>query len=59
MSKERPRVEFQITTVGGEQGKRLAALQANAILDALRWLSDHHRATRPDSSDADVDKPSR
>jgi hypothetical protein len=52
MINDRPHVEFQITTVGGERGERLAALQAEAILDVLQWLSDHHRAARPENSDA-------
>lgn len=34
------RVEYDITVVGGEQGRRLAALQARAVLDVLAWF--HH-----------------
>lgn len=37
MNREPPHVEFEITVVDGEPGKRLAALQATAILDALQW----------------------
>ncbi|MET7427118.1 hypothetical protein [Dactylosporangium sp. NPDC005555] len=36
-------VEFNITVVGGEQGRRLAVLQAEAVLDVLTWLHEHHR----------------
>ncbi|MDP9799007.1 hypothetical protein J2S43_007519 [Catenuloplanes nepalensis] len=44
MPKERLQVEFEISTVDGERGKRLAALQARAILEILCWWSEH----RPD-----------
>jgi hypothetical protein len=36
-------VDFDITVVGGEHGWRLAALQAQAVLDVLTWLHEHHR----------------
>ncbi|MEV4512577.1 hypothetical protein AB0K00_26860 [Dactylosporangium sp. NPDC049525] len=36
-------VDFDITVVGGEHGRRLAALQAEAVLDVLTWLHEHHR----------------
>ncbi|MFE7869885.1 hypothetical protein ACFUYE_05995 [Micromonospora humida] len=57
MSEEQPHVEFEITVVDGEQGRRLATLQANAILDALQWLADHHHATGAENNDAE--EPSR
>ena len=38
-------VDFDITMVGGEHGRRLAALQAEAVLDVLTWLHEHHRAS--------------
>lgn len=41
MDRKRLQVEFEITTVDGEHGRRLAALQAEAILDVLRWWSEH------------------
>jgi hypothetical protein len=59
MDKEQPHVEFQITVVGGEQSRRLAALQANAIVDTLQWLADHHRATCCENSDAHTEGSSR
>jgi len=34
-------VEFDITVVDGAEGKRLAALQAKAILDVLTWWHEH------------------
>lgn len=41
-----PDVRFEVTVVDGEAGRRLAALQAEAILDVLTWLHEH----RPDAS---------
>jgi hypothetical protein len=37
-------VEFDITVVDGEEGRRLAVLQAQAIVDVLTWLHDHASA---------------
>ncbi|WP_203780361.1 hypothetical protein [Paractinoplanes rishiriensis] len=37
-------VDFDITVVDGEHGRRLAVLQAQVVLDVLTWLHDHHRA---------------
>lgn len=34
-------VEFDLTVVEGEAGRRLAVLQAEVILDVLTWLHDH------------------
>ena len=45
-----PRVEFDVTVVGGEAGRRLAVLQAAVILDVLTWLHEHqyeHRSGPP------------
>ncbi|MEU1808415.1 hypothetical protein [Micromonospora aurantiaca (nom. illeg.)] len=39
-------MDFDVTVVGGEQGRRLAALQAEAVLDVLTWLYERHRASR-------------
>lgn len=38
-------VRFEITVVDGEHGQRLAALQAEALLEVLTWLHEHR--TRP------------
>lgn len=38
------KVEFDITVVDGEQGRRLAVMQAEAVLDVLTWMHDRHRA---------------
>lgn len=35
-------VDFDITVVDGEPGRRLAVLQADAILEVLTWF--HHHA---------------
>ncbi|MPZ27138.1 MAG: hypothetical protein GEV12_12195 [Micromonosporaceae bacterium] len=46
-------VEFDITVVGGEQGRRLAALQADAILDVLTWFHHHAQPSgRPPTAEA-------
>jgi hypothetical protein len=37
-------VDFDITVVDGEAGRRLAALQAQAILDVLTWFREHATA---------------
>jgi hypothetical protein len=34
-------MQFDITVVDGEAGRRLAALQAEVILDVLTWLHEH------------------
>jgi len=47
MDDKRLQVDLENTTVNGEQGQRLASLQADVILDVLRWLSDHHRDVQP------------
>jgi hypothetical protein len=36
-------LDYDITVVDGEQGRRLAALQADAILDVLTWFHQHAR----------------
>jgi hypothetical protein len=36
-------VDFDITVVDGAHAQRLAALQAEAVLDVLTWLHEHHR----------------
>jgi hypothetical protein len=36
-------VDFDITVVGGEHGRQLAALQAETVLDVLTWLHEHYR----------------
>jgi hypothetical protein len=49
MSRERGRppavepaeVEYDITVVDGAAGRRLAAVQAQAILDVLAWWREH------------------
>ena len=38
-------VQYDVTIVDGAAGKRLAAVQARAILDVLLWWRDHTRAT--------------
>ncbi|MFI7218406.1 hypothetical protein [Micromonospora maritima] len=35
-----PEVRFDVTVLDGEAGRRLAVLQAEAILDVLTWLHD-------------------
>lgn len=51
----------EIIVVTGEEGKRLGVVQAEALLDVLRWFSVRYRADRtamiepPDSRDADAD----
>lgn len=37
-------VQYDITIVHGAAGKRLAAVQAGAILDVVLWWRDHTRA---------------
>ena len=34
-------MQFDITVIDGEAGRRLAALQAEVILDVLTWLHEH------------------
>ncbi len=41
-------VEFDITVVDGAEGRRLAALQAQAIVDVLTWLHEHATADSPE-----------
>ena len=36
-------VEFDVAVIDGEAGRRLAALQADAILDVLTWLHEQQR----------------
>lgn len=48
-------VEYDITVVDGEHGRRLAALQSAAILEVLTWF--HQRATS--RGPASADQPSR
>lgn len=38
-------VDFDITVVDGEAGRRLGVLQAEVILDVLTWLHQHRRST--------------
>ncbi|MFI6782829.1 hypothetical protein [Micromonospora sp. NPDC050276] len=51
MDEKPPQVDFEINVVDGEHGKRLAALQAQAVVDVLLWLSEHHRATHSHEDD--------
>jgi hypothetical protein len=48
---ERPlQVEYAVTVAGGEHGRRLAPLQAAAILDVLTWFrgnATHEPQRRP------------
>jgi hypothetical protein len=47
--------DYEITTVDGERGRRLAAEQAAAILEVLDWFQDHPRPpakTRPERGNA-------
>ena len=37
-------VDFDITVVDGEAGRRLGVLQAEVILDVLTWLHQHRRS---------------
>jgi hypothetical protein len=41
-------VQFDVTVVGGEAGRRLAVLQAEVILDVLTWLHEHQCKDRSD-----------
>ena len=53
---EPAQVEYDITIVDGAAGKRLAAVQAQAILDVLLWWRDHTRAAAG-NADADGGQP--
>ena len=44
-------IAFDITVVGGAEGRRLAVLQAEAILDVLTWLQDHAKADDPEGAE--------
>jgi hypothetical protein len=48
-------VEYDITVVDGAAGKRLAAIQAQAILDVLLWWRDHTNTSPPDGEPASPD----
>jgi len=37
-------VDFDITVIDGEAGRRLGLLQAEVILDVLTWLHQHGRS---------------
>ena len=37
-------VDFDVTVVDGEAGRRLGVLQAEVILDVLTWLHQHRRS---------------
>jgi hypothetical protein len=41
-----PEVDFDVTVVDGEAGRRLAILQAEVILDVLTWLHQHQLSGR-------------
>jgi hypothetical protein len=43
--------DVDITVVDGEAGRRLAVLQAQAILDVLTWFHEH---TTADSDELDL-----
>jgi hypothetical protein len=43
-------VHYDITVVDGAAGKRLAAVQAQAILDVLTWWHEHARDPETDSA---------
>lgn len=43
-----PAVQFDVTVVDGEAGRRLATLQAEVILDVLTWLHEHRPGTTSD-----------
>ena len=45
-----PEVQFDVTVIGGEAGRRLAVLQAEVILDILTWLYDHRPGATPASA---------
>lgn len=52
-SRERFEVDFDITVVDGEKGRRLAVLQAEAILDVLTWFHHHTQpSNRPPTAEA-------
>jgi hypothetical protein len=34
-------VEFDVEIISGEPGRRLAVLQAEAVLDVLSWFNEH------------------
>ena len=38
------KVDFDITVVDGEAGRRLGVFQAEVILDVLTWLHQHRRS---------------
>jgi hypothetical protein len=46
-------VDFDITVVDGEPGRRLATLQADAILEVLTWFHHHAQPSdRPPTAEA-------
>lgn len=51
VTEEPLQVEYDITVVDGEHGRRLAALQSAAILEVLTWF--HLRATSCGPASAD------
>jgi hypothetical protein len=44
-------VEYDITVVDGPAGRRLAAVQAQAILDVLTWWREHNRDAQAHSDE--------
>lgn len=41
-------IDYDVKVVAGEQGQRLAILQAEAVLDVLTWLHEHRHARHTD-----------
>lgn len=42
---DEPEVQFEVTVLDGDAGRRLAVLQAEVILDLLTWLHQHRTAS--------------
>ncbi|WBB77699.1 hypothetical protein O7606_15615 [Micromonospora sp. WMMD882] len=42
-----PEVQFDVTVLDGEAGRRLAMLQAEVILDVLTWRHDQRHHAEP------------
>jgi hypothetical protein len=42
-------IDFDVTVVDGEAGRRLGVLQAEVILDVLTWLHEHRHSAGPTS----------
>jgi hypothetical protein len=44
-----PTVHIELVLVDGPEGKKLRAIQAAAIREALRWFAEHQTPTPPEA----------